>query len=140
MELATKVTGPSIMLAEKESFSILTGTSMTVNGTATKQTDLVSIQISGEHATKVHGKTINSMEREWRTGQKEPSMKENTICQKKRALENTLMQMGHCIRASGLIIRLMDLEAIYGLMAANTLVSGLRMTCTAMASTYMLTM
>ena len=34
----------------------------------------------------------------------------------------------------------MDLEAISGPTVANTLVSGLRMTCTAMASTYMQTM
>ena len=59
-----KVIGPLIMLAGKESFSILTGTSMMVNGTATKQMDLVSIPISAEHVTKAHGKTINSMERE----------------------------------------------------------------------------
>ena len=64
MELATKVTGLLIMLAGKESFSILTGTSMTVNGIATRQMDLGSTQTSGEHATRVHGKTINSMERE----------------------------------------------------------------------------
>ena len=59
-----KVIGPLIMLAGKESFSILTGTSMMVNGTATKQMGLVSTQTSAEHVTKVHGKTINSMERE----------------------------------------------------------------------------
>ena len=67
-------------------------------------------------------------------------MKESTICRKKKAQENTLMLMGHFIRASGSIIRLMDLEAISGLTAANTLVNGLRMTCTAMAFTYMQTM
>ena len=96
-----KVIGPLIMPAGKESFSILTETSMMVNGTATRQMDSVSTQISAEHVIRVHGKTINSMVRELRTGQKEPSMRANTICRKKRALENTLMLMGHCIRDSG---------------------------------------
>ena len=75
----TKENGPIIWPVAKESSAMLEEISTMVCGQTTRQTALESTQTQKVLAMKVSGKMTNSMEKELKTGQTGPSMKDTTI-------------------------------------------------------------